>query len=105
MPAHHVEIQITCGSTEEADAIATALIERRLAACVQRLPIRSTYRWEGEIQHDDEILLLAKTSRAQYLHVERVVLDIHSYDVPAIACVELATGSPGYLAWVDAETS
>ena len=105
MPAHHVEIQLTCGSAEEADSIANALVERRLAACVQQLPIRSVYRWEGAIERADEVLLLAKTSRAQYLHIERLVLELHSYDVAAITCTELVTGSPSYLGWIDEATT
>lgn len=65
MSTDHVEMQITCGSVDEADRIAALLVERRLAACVQRLPIRSTYRWQGCVEHDDEILLLVKTIRAR----------------------------------------
>lgn len=100
----YVEIQVTCASTEEADTIATALVERRLAACVQRMPIRSTYRWDGALHHDDEVLLLVKTTRERYADVESAVLALHSYEVAAITCVEIVAGSPAYLAWIDAET-
>lgn len=100
-----VEIQVTCGSPEEADRIADELVARRLAACVQRLPIRSTYRWEGEVQHDDEILLLVKTRAARFDDVARLVRELHSYDVPAITAVPVVAGSDDYLAWIDAETS
>ncbi len=101
----HVEIQITCGSAADADVIATALVERRLAACVQQLPIRSTYRWNGVVERDHEILLLVKTRRVRYPDVERAVLELHSYDVPAITCVEIVSGSQSYLDWIDAETA
>jgi periplasmic divalent cation tolerance protein len=100
----HVEIQVTCGSREEAEAIADDLVERRLAACVHLLPIRSTYRWAGAIQHDEEILLVAKTRAELADVVQRAVLKMHSYEVPAITIVALAGGSPAYLDWVDAET-
>lgn len=100
----HVEIQITCGSADEADRIADALVERRLAACVQQLPIRSTYRWDGAIHHDDEILLLVKTRAGRFDDVATTVRELHSYDVPAITAVPIARGSDDYLAWVDAET-
>ena len=103
--AAHVEIQITCGTAEEADAIATALVERRFAACVQQMPIRSTYRWQGAVERAEEILLLVKTTRARYADVESAVLGLHSYEVPAIACVDISAGSPAYLAWLDAETT
>ena len=101
----HVEIQITCGSAAAADVIATALVERRLAACVQQLPIRSTYWWNGVVERDEEILLLVKTRRVRYPDVERAVLELHSYDVPAITCVEIVAGSRSYLDWIDAETA
>lgn len=100
----HVEIQVTCGSTEEADRIADALVERRLAACVQQLPIRSTYRWEGEVQRDDEILLLVKTRADRFDAVVTAARELHSYDVPAVTAVEIAAGSDDYLAWIDDET-
>jgi periplasmic divalent cation tolerance protein len=101
----YVEIQITCGSREEADAIATALVERRLVACAQQLPIRSTYRWHGTVERADEILLLVKTTRERYADVESAVLALHSYDVAAITCVEIVAGSPAYVAWIDTETA
>jgi len=102
--SEHVEIQVTCRSVEEADRIADALVARRLAACVQQVPIRSTYRWEGEVQHDDEILLLVKTRAARFDDVASAVRELHSYDVPAITAVAIVRGSDDYLAWVDAET-
>lgn len=102
--AEHVEIQVTCGSVEEAGRIADALIDRRLAACVQQLPIRSTYRWDDEIQHDDEILLLVKTRAARFDDVAATVGELHSYDVPAITAVPIVHGSGDYLGWIDAET-
>lgn len=103
--ADHVEIQVTCGGTAEADTIATELVARRYAACVQQVPIRSTYRWRGAIEHDDEILLLVKTRRDRFADVARTVRELHSYDVPAITCVELVDGSPEYLRWIDESTA
>lgn len=100
----HVEIQITCGSAAEADRIADTLVERRYAACVQQLPIRSTYRWEGAVQHDDEILLLVKTRAARFDEVAATVRELHSYDVPAITAVPIVAGSSDYRAWIDTET-
>ena len=100
----HVEIQITCGSADEAARIADALVERRYAACVQQLPIRSTYRWDGAVQHDDEILLLVKTTGARFDDVATTVRELHSYNVPAITAVPIVRGSDDYVAWIDAET-
>lgn len=99
-----VEMQVTCGSRDEARRIADALVEHRLAACVQQLPIQSTYRWEGAIQHDDEVLLLVKTIGARVDAARSMVLELHSYDVPAVTVVPIVDGSSEYLAWLAAET-
>ena len=100
-----VEIQITCGSNGEATRLADALIERRQAACVQQLPIRSTYRWQGRVEHDDEILLLVKTTAERTTDVETTVDELHSYDLPALTVHELTGGTPAYLAWITAQTT
>ena len=100
-----VEIQITCGSADEAAMLAGALVESRLAACVQQFPIRSTYRWEGELQRDEEILLLVKTTARRFGDVRALVAGRHSYDVPAITAVPVVDGSAEYLDWVAAETN
>jgi periplasmic divalent cation tolerance protein len=105
MDAHIVEIQITCGNDREADLIAEALIARRLAACVQQLPIRSIYRWRGAVERDDEILLLAKTTRPRIEGVRATVRELHSYDVPALTVIDIADGADDYLAWISAETT
>lgn len=99
-----VELQITCGDPAEAERIAGVLVERRLAACVQQTTTRSTYRWDGELQHDDEVLLLAKTTPDRVEAATAAVLALHSYDVPAVTVVPIVGGSDDYLAWVVAET-
>lgn len=100
-----VEMQVACGDHEEASSIAEALVGQRLAACVQQVPIRSTYRWNGAIERDDEVLLLVKTTAGRVASVTAAVLGLHSYDVPAITAVEVVGGSEDYLAWVQAESS
>lgn len=69
---------------DEADAIAERLVDERLAACVNRLSTTSTYRWEGEIHHDDEAVLLAKTTADAYDDLVDRVQELHPYDVPCI---------------------
>lgn len=69
---------------EEADTIADTLVAERLAACVNQLSTASTYRWEGEIHHDDEAVLLAKTTDDSYNDLIDRVQSIHPYDVPCI---------------------
>lgn len=105
MTSDVVEIQVTCGSPDEARSIADALVGRRLAACVQLLPISSTYRWNGAVERDDEVLLLVKTTARRVGEVEATVHELHTYDVPAFTVVEIATGSDDYLAWLRAETT
>lgn len=106
MGSHDViEIQITCGAEDEAATLAGALVEEELAACVQQFPIRSTYRWDGELQRDEEILLLVKTVAARFDDVQTLVAGRHSSDVPAITAVPVVAGSTAYLDWVAAETN
>ena len=93
-------IMVAAKDAEEGNALANQLVKQGLAACVQQLPIRSTYRWDGEVVNDSEILLLIKTTQARYDDVERVVSETHSYDVPEILRVDLAGGSGPYVAWL-----
>ncbi|WP_049925096.1 divalent-cation tolerance protein CutA [Halopiger goleimassiliensis] len=69
---------------DSADEIAETLVEERLAACVNRLETTSVYRWDGAIQHDDEAVLLAKTTADAYPQLKERVLEVHPYDVPCI---------------------
>jgi periplasmic divalent cation tolerance protein len=99
--ADHLQVQTTAGSVEEAERIAAALVERRLAACVQTIgPIASRYRWRGEVEAAEEWLLLAKTAAARYGDVEAAIRELHSYEEPEIVAVPIVAGSSGYLAWL-----
>ena len=92
----------TTGSREEAEKIAHALVERRLAACVNIVsPIHSVYRWQGKVEDADEHLLLIKTTAAGFDAVARAIRELHSYELPE--CIELAIdhGSPDYLTWIE----
>ena len=79
-----IAVLTTTGSREEAESIATQLVERKLAACVQVEEIRSVYAWDGVTQNDTEFRLLIKTAAERYPEVEAAVLEMHSYDLPAI---------------------
>lgn len=86
-----------------ADAIAHALVDRRLAACVNVLaPCRSIYRWQGVVEQTSEVPLLIKTTAGCYPAVEAVIRDIHPYELPEIVTVDLQGGLPDYLAWIAA---
>jgi periplasmic divalent cation tolerance protein len=96
-----LQIITTAGNREEADRIATTLVDRRLAACVQIVgPIRSVYRWEGQIEHSEEWLCQIKTTREQYGAVEAAIREVHSYDCPEIIATQIIAGSAGYLQWL-----
>src|SRR5512146_285123 len=91
----------TTGTADEARKIATALVERRLAACVNIVgPIASVYRWQGAVKNAQEWLLLVKTAAAQSARARAAIQELHSYELPE--CVELTIedGSAEYLAWI-----
>ena len=97
---------VTCGSEEEALKIAHALVEERLAACVNLMsPIRSIYRWEGKISDEREWLLIIKTQTARFDDLEKRVKALHSYSLPEIIALPIIEGSLSYLNWLKEMTS
>jgi periplasmic divalent cation tolerance protein len=100
--AEPLQVLTTTGSEQEAEAIATLLVERRLAACVQVAgPVASTYRWQGEVEREREWQCLIKTTAPLYPEVEAAIRAAHSYDEPEIVATPIVAGSPGYLSWID----
>jgi periplasmic divalent cation tolerance protein len=96
-------VLVTCSSPAEARCIARAVVEARLAACVNILPgaVQSIYRWKGKVESARERLLLIKTSRPRLAKLRKTVEQLHSYDVPEFIALPIAAGSPAYLAWMD----
>lgn len=91
----------TCPDTASANAIAEALVERRLAACVNLLPgVRSVYRWQGTVERADEVLLVIKSSGARRDALIARIAELHPYDLPEIIALDIAAGLPGYLQWI-----
>ena len=89
-----------------AQTLAQALIERRLAACVNVLAdCTSVYRWKGKVESSSEVPLLIKTTAARYPALEQAIRNLHPYELPEIVAVPIAHGLPEYLNWVAAETS
>ena len=97
-------IMTTTDSQEEANRLAELLVMQRLAACVQSTPITSTYTWQKELHRGAEWLLLIKTRANCYKAVQEALLENHTYDTPEIIQIPITRGSPGYLAWMDAQT-
>ncbi len=96
-----IVVFMTAANGEEATRLAEMLVGAHLAACVQILPeMESVYRWQGKIERQSEILLLAKTTRAKFAELEREVRALHSYDTPEIVAVPIVNGSAPYLEWL-----
>lgn len=88
-----------------AERIARALVERRLAACVNILhPCLSVYRWQGEVETQHEIPLLIKTTAACFAALSAALSELHPYEVPEIIALPVSAGLPAYLEWVSQET-
>ena len=99
-----VQIQTTTATRAEAEALARALVERRLAGCVQIVgPINSTYWWQGEVESAEEYLCLIKSSRESYPALEAAIDEVHPYDVPEVLAIPVAAGSAAYLGWLREE--
>jgi len=87
-----------------AETIARALVERRLAACVNMTGVRSVYRWEGEICDEPEQLLIVKTTQEYGEKVLAAIRELHTYAVPEMIVLPITGGYPPYLAWIAQET-
>ena len=97
-------LMTTAGDRAEADRLARLLVEQRLAACVQLLPIDSVYRWKGAVETAAEMLLLAKTRAGLAEAAIAALKAAHSYDTPEIIVLPVTAGLPAYLDWIEAET-
>ncbi len=92
----------TVGSQADAERIARAVVERRLAACVNVLPgVTSFYRWKGELAKDGEWLLVMKTRAERFEALRAAVLELHAYETPELIALPIADGDPAYLRWLD----
>ena len=101
-----VVVMITAGSADEAERVASALLEARLAACVNRLPgVTSLFWWQGQIDRAEEVLLLVKTRRSLMPAVIEAVRAVHSYEVFEAIALPIVAGSPDYLRWLEETTS
>jgi periplasmic divalent cation tolerance protein len=101
-------ITILCTAPDAASAkrIAEALVDERLAACVNLLPgLTSVFRWEGKVQRHPEVLLLIKTRRARFDAVAARVKALHPYEVPELIALQIDAGTPDYLAWLTENTN
>jgi periplasmic divalent cation tolerance protein len=97
---------ITANSSDQAWRIGRTLVQARLAACVNVIPgMNSIYWWEGEIQEDAEMIVIAKTRESLLPKLIETVKSVHSYDCPCIIAVPVLGGNPDYLDWIGRETA
>ena len=100
-----IVVFMTAANGEEATRLADMLVGAHLAACVQIFPeMESVYRWQGKVERQAEVLLIAKTTRIKFDELEREVRALHSYDTPEIVAVPILTGSAPYLEWLNQAT-
>ena len=100
-----IAVVTTVGSKKEAQRLAHALVDAKLAACAQISKIDSVYAWKGKIESGKEYRVLIKTVEAQYSAVERAIRDMHSYELPAIHAFAFAHVSQTYGDWIEASVS
>ena len=99
-----IAVITTCESRLDADKIANALLDARLAACVNILPVSSAYRWKGKVERAEELLLLIKTRRPLFEKLRSTLERIHPYEVPELIALPIADGLGAYLDWIEKET-
>lgn len=96
-------VLVTCGNVAEARRIARAVVEKRLAACVNIVlgSVESVYRWKDKVETARERLLIIKTTKARLIELEREVKRLHNYEVPEFLVLPVNAGSRRYLQWVE----
>ncbi|KAB0242693.1 divalent-cation tolerance protein CutA [Microcystis aeruginosa EAWAG127a] len=97
-------VLVTTASETEAENLAIALLNDRLAACVSIYPMRSIYRWQGQIENESEWQLVIKTDLKQFEQLSEKIQELHSYAVPEIIALPVVAGSQTYLDWLASHT-
>jgi periplasmic divalent cation tolerance protein len=100
-------VLVTVRTLSEGRRIARSLVKKRLAACVNILlsPVNSIYRWQDKVEVTHEYFLVVKTTAQRYAELEKEIVKVHSYDVPEIVALPIATGLPEYLVWLQASVA
>ncbi|WP_456457977.1 divalent-cation tolerance protein CutA, partial [Nitratifractor sp.] len=102
-PIDYLIVHTTVDDRAKAEFLARTILEARLGACIQIVPIQSLYRWEGALESSDEYRLEIKTRADRYDTLEALLLRHHPYDTPEILAIPVVAGSEEYLRWVDGE--
>jgi len=104
VPSPEIVVVLCTAPHAESESLACMLVERRLVACVNLMPVQSCYRWKGEFCKDEEDLLIAKTIQEKAGEVIASIKAMHSYDIPEIIALPVIAGHAPYLQWVVNET-
>ncbi len=105
MDAEQLVVLCTCPDAETARRLASEVVDRRLAACVNIVPgLTSVFYWEGGVQSESETLLVIKTTAAAYGALEARLVECHPYELPEVIAVPIVRGLPGFLEWIGEET-
>lgn len=99
-----IVVMCTFPNEEALRPVLETVFVKKLAACVQTMAVSSHYVWEGELCHDPEILTYFKTAKACYPELEKLILELHPYEVPEVIAVDITEGSSAYLRWIGVET-
>ncbi|MBB5158069.1 divalent-cation tolerance protein CutA [Saccharopolyspora phatthalungensis] len=102
--ANYVQVVTTTDSEEAAATLARSIVDARMGACVQVVPIRSFYRWEEAVQDDPEWQLQVKSTKGRQDALVEHIRANHTYDVPEVIVTDIVGGNPAYLSWLDDET-
>lgn len=97
----HIVVFVTAGNKKEAQKIASGLIKKKLAACVNIAKVDSIFFWEGKVRKSKESLLIIKSTKAKFPQLARTVKSLHSYDLPEIIALPVIAGDKPYLRWID----
>lgn len=105
LPKIYSIVITTCPNETDARRIAKVLVEDKLVACAQLIPMQSIYKWKGKISEEPEVLLLLKTRKELFPKLEQKIKEIHLYEIPEIIQVPITAGHLSYLNWIDESTS
>lgn len=100
----YISIYTTLPDEDIAKKVAYKLVEERLVACVNFFPIKSVYRWKGNVKGEEEYAILMKSRRSLYPRVEKMLRDLHPYEVPTIVSYKIEDGLCEYLSWIEDKT-
>jgi len=104
MREEYIQAITTIDTKEDAERIASALLDRRIAACVQLVgPIRSFYRWKGRKETAEEWICFIKSRMDLYEQLEKAIKEMHTYETPEVIAIPIVIGSRKYLEWLEAE--